>query len=66
MQIINTLPEEDNDISHALKSDRKDCKNVGVIRFVHRKTKIGILEAKRKAGKDFKFQGQQIYIIYIA
>ena len=69
-QIINTLPEirddsvtkEQIDISHALKSERKDRKNVGVIRFVHRKTKIRILEAKRKAGNEFKFQGQSIYI----
>ena len=70
MQIINTLPgirgdpvtEEDIDICHPLKSHRKDRKNVGVIRFVHRKTKIRVLEAKRNAGKDFKYSGQQIYI----
>ena len=69
INIINSLPEMRNnpinsaqiDISHPLKSERKDRKNVGVIRFVHRKTKIRVLEAKRKAG-NFDFENQAIYI----
>ena len=54
---------EDIDISHPLKSNRKDNKPVHVVRFVSRKTKFQILAAKkREQNKQFKFRNNDVYI----
>ena len=54
---------EDIDISHPLPSNRKDNKKVHVVRFLSRKTKFMILNAKRKEeNKEFKFRGNDVYI----
>ena len=65
---FNALPElgteitsEDIDISHPLPSNRRDNKKVVVCRFVSRKSKFDILEAKKRLRK-FKFRGNEIFI----
>ena len=54
---------EDIDISHPLPSNRKDNKQVHVVRFISRKTKFMILNAKKlEANKQFQFRGNDVYI----
>ena len=68
LEIFNKIPdlngvitEDDIDISHVIPSNRSDKKIVAVCRFVSRKTKIKILEAKKKC-RDFKFKDEFIFI----
>ena len=59
----NPIRPEDIDISHPLNSQRKDGKSVHVVRFTSRKTKLLILDAKkREENKQFKFRNRDIYI----
>ena len=54
---------EDIDVSHPLPSNRKDNKKVHVVRFISRKTKFMILNAKKQEeNKQFKFRGNDVYI----
>ena len=54
---------QDIDISHPLKSQRRDNKPVSVARFISRKVKYAILTAKRsEENRQFKFRGQDVYI----
>ena len=54
---------EDIDISHPLKSNRRDHKHVHVVKFISRKTKADILAAKKAvANKNFKFRGNDVFI----
>ena len=54
---------EDIDISHPLNSQRKDGKPVHVVRFISRKTKQMILNAKKTDdNKEFKFRNKDVYI----
>ena len=54
---------EDIDISHPLNSNRKDGKPVHVVRFVSRKTKNMILNAKKRDdNKQYKFRNKDVYI----
>ena len=57
----NPLTKADIDICHPLNTERKDQKNVGVCRFVSRKAKFAILEAK-KSTRDFKYKDKNVYI----
>ena len=59
--ITYQIVKEDIDISHPIPSRRKDEKRVSVCRFVSRKTKYDVLEAKKKA-KNFKYKDNDIYI----
>ena len=67
---VNTLadlPEpirpEDIDISHPLKTKRKDHKNVHVVRFISRKKKAEILTAKKSINnRNFKFRDNDVFI----
>ena len=43
------IPKEDIDICHPVQSERRDHKNVGLVRFVSRKTKLQILEFSSSA-----------------
>ena len=69
VEIINKLPDMRNkpisaesiDVSHPVKSERRDQKNVAIVKLVHRTDKYRIINAKKKAG-DYKFNGQSIYI----
>ena len=68
IEALNSLNEfhgqitgEDIDICHPIPSRRKDKKDVMICRFVSRKAKIAILDAKRKQ-KDFQFKNKTIYI----
>lgn len=54
---------EDIDISHPLPSNRKDNKQVHVVRFISRKTKFMILNAKKQEeNRQFKFRGNDVFI----
>ena len=54
---------EDIDISHPMKSQRKDGKSVHVVKFISRKTKGMILSAKKQENnKQFKFRNCEVYI----
>ena len=54
---------EDIDISHPLKSNRRDGKSVHVVRFISRKTKSMILNAKKQeTNKQFKFRNNDVFI----
>ena len=58
----NPVRAEDIDISHPLKSKRRDGKNVYVVKFISRKTKANILTAKRTLNnRDFKFRGNDVF-----
>ena len=57
----NPLTSEDIDISHPLPSERKDGKNVAVCRFISRKSKFRLLEAK-KNNRELKYKGHLVYI----
>jgi hypothetical protein len=59
----NIVTPEDIDISHPLKSNRRDGKLVHVVRFISRKTKSMILNAKKhEANKQFKFRDNDVFI----
>ena len=54
---------EDIDISHPLKSQRRDNKPVHVVRFISRKVKNAVLTAKRaEANRQFKFRNGDVYV----
>ena len=55
------LTKEDIDISHPIPSRHKDGKIVSICKFVTRKTKIDVLDAKKKC-REFKFKGSDIDI----
>ena len=55
------VTKNDIDISHPIPTRRKDGKNVSVCRFVSRKTKFDILEAKKQC-RDFQFNNKKVYI----
>ena len=68
LKIFNSIPElpkaitsDDIDICHILPTNRNDQKLVAVCRFVSRKTKYEILEAKKKC-RQFKYRDNAIYI----
>ena len=68
LEIFNSLPElpesiteKDIDICHIIPSNRKDKKNVAICKFVSRKTKLSLLDAKRKT-RNFKYANNDIYI----
>ena len=68
LEIFNSIPdlpetitEKDIDICHIIPSNRRDKKNVAICKFVSRKTKLSLLEAKRKT-RNFKFADNDIYI----
>ena len=69
INIINKLPglaenqitKDDIDVCHPVQTERKDRKNVGIVRFTSRKTKFRILQAKKDHG-DLQFNGQSIFI----
>ena len=59
----NPIRHEDVDISHPLKSKRKDNKPVHVVRFISRKTKFSVLAAKKlEANRLFKFRNKDVFI----
>ena len=54
---------EDIDISHPLKSDRRDGKPVHIVRFISRKVKYAILAAKKDdRNRQFKFRDKDVYM----
>ena len=54
---------EDIDISHPLKSQRRDNKPVHVVRFISQKTKYEVLTAKKsEANRQFKFRDNDVYV----
>ena len=57
----NPLTSDDIDICHVLPTNRKDQKIVAVCKFVRRKSKFDILNA-RKNCHDFKYKENVIYI----
>ena len=68
LEALNHLPELNNDVTHSdidiahpIPTRRQDGKRVSVCKFVSRKTKIDILEAKKKS-KVFKFRGNDMDI----
>ena len=69
LRIFNSLPEladtplteDDIDISRAVKSERRDGKNVAIRRFVRRKSKFKIPNSK-KVQEKLMFQDHDIYI----
>ena len=68
LEIFNGLPElskqvspDDIDICHIMPSDRKDDKLVVACRFISRKMKLDILQAKKNPGK-FTFKNHEIFI----
>ena len=61
--VDNPVRHEDIDISHPLKSNRRDGKPVHIVRFISRKIKYAILAAKKQdANKQFKFRQSDVYI----
>ena len=69
VQIFNSLPglhyspitAHDINICHPIPSERRDNKIVAVCKFVSRKTKHRILEAKKDC-RDLTFRNNTIYI----
>ena len=67
LEAINTLDlgyevtSDDIDISHPIPTKRKDGKSATICKFVSRKTKFDILDAKKKI-KDFRFRARPIFI----
>ena len=68
LEIFNGLPElskqvspDDIDICHIMPSDCKDGKLVAACRFISRKIKLDILQAKKNSGK-FTFKNHEIFI----
>ena len=69
IEIFNSLPDmketpvtpNDIDICHVIPSDRKDKKLVAVCKFVSRKTKLMILNAKKNS-RNFKYKNNDIFI----
>ena len=67
VNLLADLPEpirpEDIDISHPLKTNRRDNKNVHVVRFISRKKKAEILTAKKSINnRNFKFRDNDVFI----
>ena len=67
LEVFNSLPElpesiteKDIDICHIIPSNRKDKKNVAICKFVSRKTKLSLLDAKRKT-QNFKYADNDNY-----
>ena len=61
--ISDPVRPEDIDISHPLKSDRRDGKPVHIVRFISRKVKYSILAAKKDdRNRQFKFRGKDVYM----
>ena len=59
----NPIRHEDIDISHPLKSRRRDGKPVHIVRFISRKKKLEILAAKkREENRQFKFRNEDVFI----
>ena len=56
--LSDVVRPEDIDISHPLKTQRRDNKNVHVVRFISRKKKADILAANR----NFKFRENDVFI----
>ena len=55
--------KDDIDISHPLKSERRDNKPVHIARFISRKVKYAILLAKKsEENRQFKFRDQDVFI----
>ena len=55
--------KEDIDISHPLKSERRDGKPVHIARFISRKVKYAVLAAKKsEENRQFKFRDQDVFI----
>ena len=66
IDIFNSLPEieissSDIDICQRMPSNRHDSKNIAVCKFVSRKSKYDILNAKKSA-RDFKYKNESVYI----
>ena len=57
----STIESDDIDYCHPLPSNRRDEKKVFVAKFLHRYSKIDILE-KKKLKKNFKHLGKDVYI----
>ena len=61
--IEEPIRPEDIDISHSLKTNRRDGKPVHIVKFVSRKKKFAIIGAKKKEdNRQFQFRGQDIFI----
>ena len=61
--IANVVTPEDIDISHPMKSQRTDGKRVHVVKFISRKMKADILDAKKlEPNKNFKFRNSDVFI----
>ena len=59
----NPIRAEDIDISHPLNTKRRDGKAVHVVRFISRKTKLQILDAKKRAeNKEYRFRNRDVYV----
>ena len=68
LEALNSLPDlafpvqsADIDVSHPIKSRRKDKKQVNICKFVSRKCKYMVIEAKKKV-PDLKFRDNVVYI----
>ena len=57
----HVLTGDDIDIAHPVPSRRQDRKNVMICRFISRKAKIAVLDAKKKQ-RDFKFRNNNVYV----
>ena len=63
VDLPNPIHAEDIDISHPLKSQRRDNKPVHVVRFISRKVKYAVLAAKKaEANRQFKFRNSDVFI----
>ena len=61
--LTHPIRAEDIDISHPLKSQRRDNKPVHVVRFISRKVKYSVLAAKKaEANRQFKFRNNDVFI----
>ena len=64
---LNTLPDiepiiaEDIDICHVIPTKRRDGRRVVICKFISRKKKIAVLNAK-KSIRNFKFENNDIFI----
>ena len=61
LQLETPITANDISICHVVPSKRRDEKRVVVCKFVSRKSKIAVLEAKKKM-RDFKYFGCDIFI----
>lgn len=61
--ISDVIRAEDIDISHPMKSQRTDGKRVHVVKFISRKIKADILDAKKlEPNKNYKFRNSDVFI----